>query len=184
MVGLLQQQMQPQQPAGAPAPGSPQGAGPQYRSKAVEAIPPDLREAFERVVLAGMQVLYSEETQDLVRQELGRDVPVWRKLAESIAGLMGILQQQSTGQMPQEVIIPAAIELVHEAAAFVAESGMEQVSDEDLKQAAQYVVVLLMRGMGADDNQIGQVLTGGGAAGAQAAPAAPPAGAQAAPVGV
>lgn len=157
-MGIIDQQM-PQEAAPQQAPeAAPQGApeaAPEgkYKSKAIEAIPPNLRDAFERVVLAGMKVMYSPETEDMVAEALAGDGEVWKKLGEGITGLMLILDKQSGKGLPQDIMIPAAIELVHEAGAHLNSIGQE-VSPDDLKTATQYVVVLLAKKMGAKDDQI------------------------------
>lgn len=166
MPGIINQQMeqpteqpaeQPAQAAAQPVEGQP-GKG-KFRSNVVSALPENLKEPFERVVLAGMKVMFSEQMQDDIQQALAGEKPMFQKLAESVTGLMGLLYKQSKG-MPKEVIIPAAIELLHEAAAYVTESGMGKVSPEELKQSIQYLVVLMLHGQGANAQQITQAMTG------------------------
>lgn len=131
-----------------------------FRTKAIEAVPPNLRDAFERVVLAGEAIMFDKGMQPEIQKELSREAPVFRKLAESIVGLIGLIHREAKGKTPPEVIVPAAIELLHEAAAFVQESGMMEVTPDDLKQATQYLVVLLLKGQGAKDDQIQKVFAG------------------------
>lgn len=158
-MGIIDQTMQqgaaPQpaaQAAPQAAPGEPSGQ-PQYKTKVVEAIPPNLRDAFERVILAGMKVMYSPETADMVEEVMSGPGEVWKKLGEGVAGLMMLLDKQSGKGIPQDIIIPAAIELVHEAADHLNKTGQE-VSEEDVKTATQYVAVLIAKKFGANDQQI------------------------------
>lgn len=156
-MGLIDQQMQAQEaPAAAPdaAPqAAPQEGSSKYKTKVVEAIPPNLRDAFERVVLAGMKVMYSPETEDMVAQTLEGPGEMWKKIGEGVAGLMMILDKQSGKGIPQDILIPAAIELVNEAGTHLNTIG-QKVTPEDIKTATQYVVVLLAKKMGANDQQI------------------------------
>lgn len=149
-MGLIDQKMAVEQPEAQPGP---QQGGPKYKTKVVEAIPPALRDAFERVILAGMKVMYSPETEDLVAQTLEGDGEMWKKIGEGVAGLMMLLDKQSGKGIPQDVMIPAAIELVNEAASHLQTIG-QNVTPEDIKTATQYVVVLLAKKFGANDQQI------------------------------
>lgn len=156
-MGLIDQKMQqPEEAEAAPqaAPeAAPQQGGPQYKTKVVEAIPPNLRDAFERVVLAGMKVMYSPETEEMVAQTLEGPGEMWKKIGEGVAGLMMILDKQSGKGIPQDIMIPAAIELVNEAGSHLSAIG-QKVTPEDIKTATQYVVVLLAKKLGANDQQI------------------------------
>lgn len=174
-MGILDQNMQTEQPAPqdqAPpekmAPGQEQKPGNpgaaralEFKSKAVEAVPANLQEAFKRVVLAGMKVMYSQEMQGEIQSEMKREAPMFQKLAEAVAGLMGVLVSQSKG-MPPEVVMPAAVELIYEAASFVNESGMGKASPDDVKQAVQYLAVIMMKAGGMQEGQIQQVFAGAG----------------------
>lgn len=164
MKGLLAQGMAEGGPEGGAEPSSEQnaemgdssameGGKAKYRTKAVEAIPPNLRDAFERVVLAGMKVMYSPETEELVSEAMNAPGEVWKKLGEGVAGLMMLLDKQSGKGIPQDVIIPAAIELVSEAADHMNQTG-QAVSPDDLKTATQYAAILIAKKFGANDEQI------------------------------
>lgn len=162
MDGILARAMPAagQEPQEEQTPVEPNQAKQKYRTNVASVLPENLQEPFERVVLAGMQIMFSKDMQDDIQRELSGNRPMFQKLAESVAGLMGLITQQSKG-MPPDVVVPAAIELLHEAAAYVNEVGMGEVSPEETKQATQYLVALLLKGSGAADDQIAQVLTGG-----------------------
>jgi hypothetical protein len=145
-----------------------------FRTKVVDALPPDMKEPFERVVLAGTKIMVSDEMQDVIDREFGANKPTFQKLGESVAGLMGLIGAQAKN-MPPAVVIPAGIELLHEAAAFIGDTNRAQVSPDDIKRATQYFVVLMMQGQGASKDQITQALTGGAGAPGEGEAAGPPA---------
>lgn len=142
---------------------------PQYRSRVIEAIPQNMRPAFEKIVLAGLKVLYSPEMKDEIQKELDRDVPVWQKLGEGVAKLLVMLDQQSKKTMPQQLIIPAAVEIVADAADFIAQSG-EEVSPDDLQKATAYVAICIAKIYRVPDDQIPRMF-GQGQVAQQAQPA-------------
>lgn len=142
-------------------PDKPQGQQPgKFKTKVAEALPPEMQEPFERVVLAGMKVMYSKDMQQDVQQIMGREGPIWKKLAEGVANLMTILDRQSGKGLPQEVIIPAAIELVNEYGDFLNQQGKTPVSPEDLQEASVYVAVVTAKLFGASDQDIQQAFAG------------------------
>lgn len=142
---------------------------PQYFSRVIEAIPANMQAAFKQIVEAARKVLYSEEMKDEIQKELARDVPIWKKLGEGVAKLLVMLDQQSKKTMPQALIIPAAIEIVADAADFLTKTG-EEVTPEDLQAAMAYVAVAIAKIYRAPDEQITQMF-------GQAAPQAQPEGA-------
>ena len=141
------------------AAGQPQGG---FKSPVNKALPPELQPVFERVVIAGQKIMYSEQMKPEIDKLMAESKPIEQKLAEGVARLMAVVVQQAKN-MPPQVIMPAAIELVYDAADFVQESGLAQVTDDQKKAAAQYVVVLLAKGAGASDEQVMGMFGGQGA---------------------
>ncbi len=122
--------------------------------------------AFEKVVTAGMKLMYDENTFEIFKRWLMRkDRPVPQRLAAEAAGLMKMLFEKSNGTMPQEVIAPAAAMLLMEMGKFVTEAGIEQVTSAQVKEGT----ALLMNAL--------KTMFGGGQPAAQPAapqPAQPP----------
>lgn len=133
-----------------------------FMSGVEKSIPPELMEAFERVVLAGKKVIYSPEMENAIKQEIAREGPIEKKLAEAIVGLMAILDKQSRPRIPVPVLIPAAIELVYDAADFVQQAGLvqEEITPDQVKTASQLTAMLIAKRYGANDQQIGQMMRG------------------------
>ncbi len=175
------QQTQPQESTEAePAqaveePENQAGAQPKFKTAVNKALPPDLQQPFERVVLAGQKLMYSEQMQPEIQKMLSDPKPIEQKLPEGIRGVMGALSQQAKN-MPPQVIIPAGIELLHDAADFLQQSGAAQITPEQMTDATQYLVVLLAKGAGASDEQIMGMF--GGKAGQPAQPPVEQPGAQ------
>lgn len=91
---------------------------------------------FEKVVLAGMRLMYNEKTFAIFQRGLTRtDRPVPQRLAAESAGLMKMLYDKSNGTMPKQIIAPAAAMLLMEMGKFMTEAGIEQVTSEQVKEA-------------------------------------------------
>lgn len=145
-------------------------------------VPPEHKDVVDRVVAAGMKIMYAPGMREELLNEIKRDVPVPQKLAEGAAGLLLTLDKQTEGGIPMPALFPAALLLLGEAADVLATSG-QAVTQDDYNEAAQMMFVIMARKMGAKDEEImggmEQMVAGaGGAPGGapQAAPQAPPQG--------
>jgi hypothetical protein len=118
-------------------------------------IPPEQKDAVDRVVAAGQKVMYSPDMREQLLEEVKRDAPIPQKLAEGVVGLLLTLDKQSNGGIPVAALFPAAMELLGEAAETLGAAG-QKVTQEDYNQAAQMMFVLLGRKLGASDEQIMQ----------------------------
>ena len=138
-------------------------------------VPPQLQEPYQRVVLAGMKVLFSKDTHSMVQEELAKPGPMGQKLGQGIAGLMLLLFQQSNKTMPPQLLIPAGSYLLAQAADYVKKTG-QPVTNMDVAQGMEIMVDTLFSKFGVDPEKVMNA-----AGGAQQQPAAPAAAQPAAP---
>lgn len=125
-------------------------------AKMVSAMPPKMRTAFEKVVLAGKKVLYSKETQSVVSRFLDADMPVANKLGEGIANLVVMLDNKSNGAIPKDVMIPAATVLLFDAADFLKQTG-EKITAADIGKAYELMFYGIYMAYGMQPEQVDQV---------------------------
>ena len=98
----------------------------------------------EKMVMAGMKMLYAKETRQMLMSSINADEPVEQTLAHNIAGIMLMLWEKSQGKLPPESIGPAAAMLVYELASFFKQSGKE-VSSEQVKEAITLLIPMLVK---------------------------------------
>jgi hypothetical protein len=131
-------------------------------------LPPELKNAYERIVLAGKKVMYSEQTHSIMQQQLAGPGPIAQKLGVGVSRLLVMLINESKGSLPPSVLIPAGTELVAEAADFLKKSG-QPVSDQDIGEAMSVMVEDLLKTFGMNPAKmqaaLSQATQGGGAAG-------------------
>lgn len=137
-------------------------------AKMVSAMPPKMRTAFEKVVLAGKKVMYSKETQSVVNQFLDADMPVANKLGEGIANLVVMLDNKSNGAIPKDVMIPAATVLLFDAADFLKQTG-EKITAADIGKAYELMFYGIYMAYGMQPEQVDQVFEKMGAGAKQGA---------------
>lgn len=86
-------------------------------------IPPDQKDVVDRVVAAGMKIMFSPATRDDLQAAVASQEPCPKVIAENVSGLMLTLDQKSKGGIPQAAIFPAAAELAGEAAELLVQAG-------------------------------------------------------------
>jgi hypothetical protein len=121
-------------------------------------MPPELQEAYERVVIAGMKVMFSKESHKLMLDELQKEGPVGQKLGTGIAGLMLLLVKESNGTLPPEVIIPAGINLLTRAADFIRKSKIEKITNGDIGEAMEVFISTVLEKFGVDPAKMADML--------------------------
>tara|TARA_R110000822_G_C15070957_1_gene468591 strand:+ start:45 stop:539 length:495 start_codon:yes stop_codon:yes gene_type:complete len=156
MAGIIEQNMT--QPV--------EGAPEQGTSITPEAIkentkmPPELQNAYERVVLAGMKIMFSEKTNELVMKQMQGDGPVSERLGVGIAGLLATLFKESNQTIPPAVVIPAGVYLLAQAADFLNKSKIENLDDKAIGDAMQIFVETAIKMFGGDSDKVYSILNG------------------------
>lgn len=178
MAGLIDKNAAPEQepPEGSPpdlkedvAEGAPEGTPANVAEDAQEGqgealspeavaskikMPPELQNAYERVVVAGMKVMFDKTSHQSAVQQLQGQGPVSERLGKAIAGLMVLLFKQSNQTMPPQVIIPAGTDLLVRAADFLKKSGTEQVTDQDVGEALSIMIETVLTKFGLDPAKV------------------------------
>jgi hypothetical protein len=121
-------------------------------------MPPELQEAYERVVIAGMKVMFSKESHKLMLDELQKEGPMGQKLGTGIAGLMLLLVKESNGTLPPEVIVPAGINLLTRAADFIRKSKIEKITNGDIGDAMEVFISTILEKFGVDPAKMADML--------------------------
>ena len=121
-------------------------------------MPPQLQEAYERVVLAGMKVMFSKETNKLLLDELDGEGDTAEKLGRGIAGLMLMLFKESNQTMPPAVIIPAGMELMMQAVDFVRRAGLAEVTNKDIGDAMEIFIGTVISQFGGNTQKMYQLV--------------------------
>lgn len=108
---------------------------------------PQNSEAMQKVVMAGMKMMYDAKVFPMFADALEKD-PSPMGIAKQTAGLMKILMDKSQGSIPRNVMIPAAVALLFEMAGFMVQAGMPKPSDEDMQGALKALVGMMVQVFG------------------------------------
>ena len=117
-----------------------------------------LGQAYDRVLTAGMKMLYSPEAAEMVTNLVMDDqVPIPNKLGEGIGNLLIMMDNQGNGTIPKEVIVPVGVTLMFEAADYLFEVGVE-VTEDDLGKALELLLTTIMTGYGIDTAKMDAII--------------------------
>lgn len=172
---ILQDSMQNPQ-AGAPAPAAAPAGGqqlpppnPETTSPLVKAhedelanmvtvMPPQMRDAYQRVVVAGKKMMYAPETAEAIHGIILDDkIPMANKLGEGVANLVVMMDNQGNGTIPKDVLVPVGVTLMFEAADYLFEVGME-VTENDLSDAMEMMVYSIFEAYGVPQAEVDKII--------------------------
>lgn len=107
--------------------------------------PTENTDALQRVVLAGMKVMYDQKIFQTFQQALAAQGPVPQKLAAQAVGLLKILMDKSGGTIPKNVLVPAATMLMFEMGDFMVKAGLGQPTKQDMADAVKLVIQMVLK---------------------------------------
>jgi hypothetical protein len=117
------------------------------------------QEAYERVVLAGIQAMSDPASNESIMKMLsdGANDPA-QALVETTAAIVIQLDEQSGGTIPEVVIIPAAAEIMSNVAEFAQQSKAFIVDDNLMGRSTQMLVLRLVDEYGGDPEEVQQLI--------------------------
>lgn len=126
-------------------------------------LPAQYRVAVQRIVLAGMKVMFSPETHQLMLKAIQGDTDPAHAVGMGVTQLMTLLYKESKGTMPLPALIPAGILLGCEALDFMEKSNMLRASPQIMDDMTQTVTAYLLQKMGYTAQDVARIAQGGSA---------------------
>lgn len=149
--GFLSQEQQPEQaPKGKPMTDE--------DMKAMSAnlngnVPKQYKEAYNRVVVAGMELLFGEKSNGMIEKSLAEGGDLGQKIGEGISAIIELIKRQAKGAVPGEILIPAGIELVLQVSKYLNDSGQAEVDMNVYGKALEVLVYDTLARNGAPPEQ-------------------------------
>lgn len=134
-------------------------------------VPGQLRSAVDRLVTAGMHVMFDPKTNQMLLQQV--DKPggaATDNVAQGIAALMSILKNQSKGPFPMQAVMPAAYMLMCQALDFMGKTGRMEVTDDEIADTFSALSAYMGQKMGVTAQTVQQARQMSGAGGPPAQP--------------
>lgn len=124
-------------------------------------IKPQMRQAFAQAAHAAAVLFYSPAVQQRIMAKLGSTPDPIDNAALGAANLTGVLIKQSQGRMPTQIAVPVATVLLCEILDFLEKTGRVQVTPGALALATHRLGNYVLRMLGANQNQVHQLLAHG-----------------------
>lgn len=121
-------------------------------------VPPKDKAAYDKIVLAGMKVMFSKETHGQLLQGL-QESPEMKTVVDGIIGILGILFQESRNTMPVGPMILAGQSLLMEGLDFMEQGGMIEVTPDLLAEATQLYIETLLPKLGMTPEKMAAIMS-------------------------
>jgi hypothetical protein len=118
------------------------------------------RASFDKIVKAGLRVIYDAKTFAKLSAGLKESQDVVGDIAKGIVGILSLLKQQARGTMPPIPMLQAGMALLFDALDFAEEAGLTKVDNDVLAQATTEFVEALLPTLGLTSQMMQQVLQG------------------------
>lgn len=154
MAGLINDATQPeQQPMGDEM----MAEQPPAEEASTEGAPADaVDDAVQQVVTGAMELLYRHKTLNQIVQSIAQAGDVAQGLADATYQLMTILDDKSGGQIPEEALIPSAIEILGLIAEDYEKVSGQPVAGRDIAVASQKMLIRFFQENGVDTAEVQQ----------------------------
>lgn len=109
-------------------------------------IPDQFKQAYERMVAAGMSVMFSKDSNKAAVDSIMRgEGPIAQRLGKSIAGLLGMIVKESNNTIPPQIIIPAGVTLLIQAADFLRKAKLADINNQVIGDAMDVMITTVMQ---------------------------------------
>lgn len=123
------------------------------QTRSMMKVPPEKQGQLDALVAAGKKVLFSQAGDAGVQQAMQSKGPVGDLIGQGVLGVLAIIWDRSNGSVPQDLLIPAGVLLVHEAGEYLEDLG-RKVTDADLADGMAAFIEGLLQKVGVNIDQL------------------------------
>lgn len=117
------------------------------------------RDAFERIVAAGMKVIYNQSTFQTLVQNLRQSKDPVGDTAKGMVGVLQIMARKARGTIPAPALLQAGMALLLDALDFLEQAGMLKVDAKVLDQATEDYMNALLPTVGLSGDKMNSILS-------------------------
>ncbi|MES2942934.1 MAG: hypothetical protein V4772_08700 [Pseudomonadota bacterium] len=123
-----------------------------------QKVKPADKEAYNKIVIAGMKVMFSKEMNGELLDGLRQSQDPAITAAEGIIGILGLLYKQSRNTMPIVPMMMAGMSLLLQGLEFAEQAGIMQVTPQTIDVATQHYIESLLTKLGITQEKLGGML--------------------------
>lgn len=123
------------------------------------AVKPAMRKAFDKIVLAGMKLMYSPQMEEHFITQATSGPPA-QAAGQGAAKLVGLMLSKSKGTAPFAAMVPAGIVLLCECLDAMEKAGKAQVTPDLVAEAVKEFGSALLQMLGVTPQKLDQIMAG------------------------
>ena len=108
-----------------------------------KAVPPDQKEAYQRIVTAGMKLAFDKTTHDSIIKGLDESKDPIKDVAVGTVGILLIMEKESKGTMPIPPMVPAGMTLVLHGLDYIEQTKGIKIDKAEIDNATQLFIETL-----------------------------------------
>ena len=133
----------------------------QYEAGIEENIKPEDKDAYDRIVTAGIKVITSDEFHEKMVESLTAEGELPDKIADGVARLISMLHVSSKGKMPVGPTIAASYTLMVRALDFAERALGEEITDDVIADTALKTISVIAPLLGITKEKLQAAMQGG-----------------------
>lgn len=133
----------------------------QVEQAIVAKVPPDKKNAFDRIVTAGLKVMYDPQSHPLMVKQLSKPGDPATIAGEGAGALLGMIYKESKGSLPITEGVMASQIWLCEALDFMAQSGQIQITNDLVANATKSLMSHILQIFGVNPAKINQAAQAG-----------------------
>jgi len=120
-------------------------------------VAPDQKKAFDRIILAGMRLMYADETEAMLKKQIASAEPPIAA-GQGAAKLVGLMLAKSKGTAPMKAMMPGGVVLTCEALDFMEKAGKVQLTPDIVSEAVQEFGSAVLQVIGVTPEKLEQMM--------------------------
>jgi len=145
----------------------------QTEQQTAAKVPVKFKNSFERIIAAGLKVMYSPQTHDEMIKVLNSPNDPAINVGDGVGKMMGLLWNEGKGTLPMQAFMPAAVVLLCEGMDFAEKTGKIQVTAQTLAAATKECMSVVLQQFGITPEKMQQMMAQQQKQGASSAPTSP-----------
>lgn len=127
--------------------------------KIEQSVKPQIQNAYQRIVMAGLKMLSTPQTKQIVMQQITAQGDPAQNISDGILRMLALFHQESKGSMPPQAAIPAMMTLMVKALQYLVGTGRLQLNQSLMEQVTQDTAQKILQFYGVTQSQMQAVMS-------------------------
>lgn len=120
-------------------------------------IPADLKDAYRRLVTAGVNIMFQKQTSDMMIKTIKAPGDLGKNVGEGAAGLVMLLYRQAK-DAPPKLMVPVGMEFVLQAYEFIEKTNIVAYTKENLGVSVKVMIETVLKSTGANMDKLNEMM--------------------------